>query len=346
MLEALFGLALVSATAIVVLTSLKLVWRGFEFWPPPDPSSWQSHTFRMFFRVFFASLIATSILDFDTTQSASRYIVGTCLLLVGFGLALRWTNFLGWGNAFGNSDGLRMDGIYRFSRNPIYVVSIVGMLGWALLVGSWMATTLLAIWACLYIVAPLLEEPWMKRQYGDAFTAYMSQVPRYGSLPAIANHVLTQLELKIPPLVITLICAGVIYGGALTVPHSTVLSIETRGVLAASIGIAAVTVLFAALMAFRRHRTTMNPLDPRITTSLVTKGIYAYSRNPMYLAMFIALLGLGVFLGQMSSLLGLVLYVAAMTRLQILPVERILRRKFGGAYTEYLNSSHRWLGQT
>ena len=345
MLEVLFGIALLAATTLTLLSSFKLVSQSFEFWPPPSPRSWQSHTFRTLFRVFFFSLIAISILDFDRTQATWQYLVGTSLLLTGFGFALRWTNFLGWGNAFGSTDGLRTDGIYLFSRNPIYVISIVGMIGWAVLVGSWMVTTLLSIWACLYIAAPFPEEPWMRKQYGDSFAAYMSQVPRYGSLCKITRQALTKLELKIPPLVIILICAGVMYGCAIALPHTFVLPSELRIMLVSTAGLTASALVLAALVTFRRHETTVNPLTPNRTSSLVTFGIYAFSRNPMYLAMFVALLGWGIYISQLSSILGLVLYVTAITQIQIAPEERILRQKFDGQYADYLKSTHRWLGR-
>ncbi len=342
--EIIFGIALVSATTIVILSSLKLVSQTFEFWPPPSPSSWQSRTFRTLFRIFFFSLVALSIVDFDGMQATWLYVVGGSLLLLGFGFALRWTNFLGWGNAFGSTDGLKTEGIYRFSRNPIYVITILGMIGWATFVGSWMVTSLLVVWACLYIIAPFLEEPWMRKQYGEAFDDYMLQVPRYGSAGAITKYFIERLELKIPPAVIIVVCAGLMYACAIAIPQNDVMPIEARLVLAVFALIVAAVVLAVALMTFRRHQTTMNPLNPNNTTNLVTTGIYAYSRNPMYLSMFFVLLGWGFYLGHLSTAFGIALYFVAITRLQILPEEKILERKFGSDYTEFLSSSRRWLG--
>lgn len=342
--QLLFGIALLSMTLVLILSTLKYAKPGFEFWPPPHPASWQSRVFRTLFRVFFVALIALSIVAFDSSQPLWRYLVGALLLLIGFGFALRWTNFLGWGNAFGESDGLKTEGVYRFSRNPIYMITLIGMVGWALLINSWMVTALLGLWACLYIAAPLLEEPWMKQHYGDAFVAYMSRVPRYGSLRQIAEHLLAILELKIPPLAIVIISAAVMYTCAVTSPHDAFISSELRVALAVVAAIIAAAVALTALATFRRHQTTMNPLNPDNTTALVTTGIYAYTRNPMYLSMLVALLGWGFFLGQLSVAVGLVFYVAAITRLQIAPEERILRCKFGDSYSSYLNSSHRWFG--
>ena len=46
-----------------------------------------------------------------------------------------------------------------------------------------------------------------------------------------------------------------------------------------------------AVLSFRRAQTTINPLRPDNTTALVTDGIYALSRNPMYLGMAFILTG-------------------------------------------------------
>ena len=81
MQQLLFGAALLAALTVFVLLILQVVRKGFEFWPPPSASSWQSHMFRTLFRVFFVSLIGISILDFDTTQPTWRYFIGTPLLV-------------------------------------------------------------------------------------------------------------------------------------------------------------------------------------------------------------------------------------------------------------------------
>ena len=62
----------------------------------------------------------------------------------------------------------------------------------------------------------------------------------------------------------------------------------------------------------------------------------------MYVAMFIALLGWGIFLGQISTGIGLVLYVVAITQLQIIPEERVLKEKFGDAFLHYCETTSRW----
>jgi len=169
----------VAVLVVICLLSIgKFFVKGFEFWPPPSPDSWQHSVFRWLFRVFFVTLIVLSVLDFQS-DSVWRYLIGAVLFLVGFGLAVRWTGFLGWRDAFGDPNKLKSTGPFAWSRNPIYVVSIVGMVGWGIAIGSTYVSVLLAAWAALYIAAPFLEEPWLARQFGHEFEEYKDKVPRY-----------------------------------------------------------------------------------------------------------------------------------------------------------------------
>ena len=153
-----FSVGLLAIVTIAAFSSLKFVRPRFEFWPPPSPNSWQHRVFRALFRVFFATLLVLSFVDFQP-GSIGRHVIGGIGVLLGFGFALRWTGFLGWRDAFGEATGRKTTGPYAWSRNPIYVVSILGMAGWAVAVGSGYLSVLLALWALLYIGAPFVEEP-------------------------------------------------------------------------------------------------------------------------------------------------------------------------------------------
>lgn len=102
-------------------------------------------------------------------------------------------------------------------------------------------------------------------------------------------------------------------------------------------------VALAGLLAFRRARTTFNPLTPERSSVLVTGGIYRITRNPMYLGMLLVLAGWGVWLGNAASWIALPLSMALLTRLQIAPEERILRARFGAAFDAYAARVRRWL---
>jgi len=106
--------------------------------------------------------------------------------------------------------------------------------------------------------------------------------------------------------------------------------------LAAAIGL-------AGTRSFSRARTTVNPLQPERTSALVTTGIYRYTRNPMYVAVALALLGWSLFLGHLLALLGAVVFVAWMDRRQIPAEEHALRGLFGADFDRYCGEVRRWL---
>jgi len=76
---------------------------------------------------------------------------------------------------------------------------------------------------------------------------------------------------------------------------------------------------------------------------LVTKGIYRYSRHPMYFAPFVVFMGVGIAAASWIFLLFSVLYII-MTFLFVDAEERYLLKFYGDAYREYLKRTPRWIG--
>ena len=71
-------------------------------------------------------------------------------------------------------------GLYRYSRNPMYVAVTTMLMGWALA----FASPALAVYAAIVVVAFHLrvvfgEEPWLERTHGAAWDEYKSRVPRW-----------------------------------------------------------------------------------------------------------------------------------------------------------------------
>lgn len=180
-----YTISLCCGIAIIILCLVSLSSDRFTLWPPLNTNSWQHYTFWILFRIYMLGLIIVSITDFGSAiiqASLWRYFIGIPLATFGFGLAIYLTNFLGWKNAYGEARGMKIDGAYQWSRNPIYIVSIIGMFGIGITVASWLVTTLLALWALFYLLAPFLEEPWLEKQYGDEYLAYRKRVPRFFKL--------------------------------------------------------------------------------------------------------------------------------------------------------------------
>lgn len=177
-----FGLSVSGAAAIFSLCAVSLFRRDFQFFPPPEKRSWQYRTFWALFRLFLYPLIALSILVFEPAEDAgamARQGVGGVLAVTGIGLAFWISIQMGWRNAFGEARGLVTDGWFRFSRNPIYVVTWLGLLGWAIILNDLRVTFLLSLWAAMYWLAPRIEEPWLERQYGDEYCAYKQRTRRF-----------------------------------------------------------------------------------------------------------------------------------------------------------------------
>lgn len=113
--------------------------------------------------------------------------------------------------------------------------------------------------------------------------------------------------------------------------------------MAVALGLLGVVVAAAGVVAFRRHQTTVNPFQPAAASTLVEKGIYRRTRNPMYVGVTLALLGYAAFLSHPMALLLVVLFPAYIQVFQIAPEERALDRLFGEAYARYKERVPRWL---
>lgn len=150
------------------------------------------------------------------------------------------------------------------------------------------------------------------------------------------------LELKIPPPVVALVLAAAMWFAARR-SSSLDLPLWLRLGAFAVIGLAGGATALAGNLEFKRARTTINPLKPQNATTLVTSGIYRFTRNPMYVGLVLVLLGWAVYLSSAWALLGPVAFALYIGRFQITPEERVLSAKFGAAYVEYAARVRRWL---
>lgn len=150
------------------------------------------------------------------------------------------------------------------------------------------------------------------------------------------------LELKIPPVLVWLVMAGAMRGVSYSAPR---LSFTLAG--SSAIALALVTLggalAAAGVIAFRARRTTVNPLTPSASSSVVASGVYQISRNPMYLGFLLVLAGWAVYLSNAGAAVLLPVFVAYMTQFQIKPEERALLAKFGSEFAQYMSRVRRWL---
>jgi len=150
------------------------------------------------------------------------------------------------------------------------------------------------------------------------------------------------LELKIPPPAVAVVMAGAMWGISLAAPLLEVPAFIRVGA-AATIALAGVGFSLAGIISFRRARTTVHPMKPETTTSLVCSGIYGVTRNPMYVGLLFVLVAWAVFLCSAPALLGPVAFVLYINRFQIAPEERALSAMFGTGYSTYKSRVRQWL---
>jgi protein-S-isoprenylcysteine O-methyltransferase Ste14 len=149
------------------------------------------------------------------------------------------------------------------------------------------------------------------------------------------------LELRIPPVALVFIFAGLMALGAYVLPFAV--GIPAAIFIAVALFLVGAAVAIAGVLAFKRNKTTVNPFTPERTSTLVTTGIYRFTRNPMYLGFLLALAGWAVLLSNLVAFALLPVFIAYMNRFQIEPEERALMKHFGADYQAYMRSVRRWL---
>lgn len=152
----------------------------------------------------------------------------------------------------------------------------------------------------------------------------------------------THLELKIPPVLVTIGFALLIWLVSLWLPGMTIPQNVRLAMLVILLGLSAL-ISISGLVSFRLARTTVNPIRPGASSSLVTTGIYRMTRNPMYLGLLLLLVALVVFLSNPYGLALCAVYVLYMNWFQIGPEEEALQSSFGEDYSSYRARVRRWL---
>ncbi len=153
---------------------------------------------------------------------------------------------------------------------------------------------------------------------------------------------MNRLELKVPPPLVALCLALLmwltpVFGQPLDVPFRVRLGVALALVLIGQ------SISISGMVAFRRARTTINPIKASAASSLVRTGVYRFTRNPMYLGLLLTLLAWAAFLSNPAALLFVPVFVLYINRFQIKPEEQVLSSLFAEEYTAYKNQVRRWL---
>ena len=150
------------------------------------------------------------------------------------------------------------------------------------------------------------------------------------------------LELKVPPPMVAVVVALLMWltpaaAGLVHIPY------PARVLCAVVLMCIGLSISIAGMVAFRRAKTTVNPVRASSASSLVIQGVYRYTRNPMYVGLLLTLLAWVVFLANPFAVLWVLVYVLYITRFQIIPEERALASLFGAEYEAYKGRVRRWV---
>lgn len=77
------------------------------------------------------------------------------------------------------TNGINVNGLYKISRNPMYVSYFVYFLGCAILTNSWILFVLLIVFQTSSHWIILSEERWCIENFGEEYIKYMNKVRRY-----------------------------------------------------------------------------------------------------------------------------------------------------------------------
>lgn len=178
-MDVVFLIGLAAGTVLISLLALARVTR-FPFWPCPDKGSFERVGFWTLFRV--TNLAALAVILFGVAPGLFNSPVR--LVTAGFGIVcavlyLAACLELGRENLYCGSAGLKVRGLYRWSRNPQYATAIPGYLAGAAAAGTAEAVALAAVVSVVFFLMAILEDRWLRETYGAHFDAYQARVSRF-----------------------------------------------------------------------------------------------------------------------------------------------------------------------
>ena len=150
------------------------------------------------------------------------------------------------------------------------------------------------------------------------------------------------MKLLIPPPIQALLSAIMMWLISRYFTHAN-FSLNGINIFALIFLIIAAIIIILSMYKFKKIKTTISPLRPNKTSSLVKSGIYEYTRNPMYLGLLLMLFSIALFLKNFISFLIIPLFILFITKNQILPEEEALENIFGEEYKNYKNKVRRWI---
>lgn len=150
------------------------------------------------------------------------------------------------------------------------------------------------------------------------------------------------MQARVPPLLVAAAIGALMFFVARS-PFALTFETGVNDALGFALMTVGAAVDVLAVVQFRRHGTTVDPRHPAQASTLLTSGVFAVSRNPIYLGMLVILIGVGVQWDSAAAVLLALCFVPLITVSQIRAEEAAMRALFGDAWDDYAARVRRWL---
>lgn len=151
---------------------------------------------------------------------------------------------------------------------------------------------------------------------------------------------ITGASVKFPPpfvfLISMIVAFGVQHFRPIDIGNS--LGFKFVGLVVVILGI---SIVIFIRRSFHRVETNIEPWKP--TNKIISTGFYAYSRNPIYIALCLVSIGLGILFNSFWILISFIPSIVIVYYIAIKKEEVYLEKKFGEEYNLYKKKVRRWL---
>lgn len=173
------GLGIAGTTLAAIIWSVGFPAR--RLWPPLTYTRWTPILVWVPTFTLFGVLLALGIMGWGQIEVPQWVRIGLGIPLIVLGNVSVWKEVFRFGipQTGGEVGSLKTDGLYRYSRNPQYVADTAMIAGWMLLTAAPLVILVGAAAILVLLVAPLAEEPWLRKTYGLSYERYCRQVRRF-----------------------------------------------------------------------------------------------------------------------------------------------------------------------
>jgi protein-S-isoprenylcysteine O-methyltransferase Ste14 len=177
----------------------------------------------------------------------------------------------------------------------------------------------------------LREERYLEARFGEDYRRYRERVPRYGWGGA-AGPAHSALFVRPPVVALVTILIGLLFDELVPIGLVAEIPEPLRFALTMLAALLAAALSISAVIAFRRADVSVGQGTP---PRLVTDGVFAHTRHPMYLGILFGLFALAVSFGSDWMLVLLIPAALIFHHRFALGEERALEAAFGDAYRRY-----------